>query len=411
MVEEFKLDSVGLAKPLRDGDVVTLLAISPQFANAVTLKGHVAQPLRYPYTPGMRIRDLIPDKDALISPDFYRRKNLLVQVIDDEDDDNVRQRSRRNADRDTAADGADRVAPMDRRDSATRERNDRVTPSDRTESRSARRPRRSAERDEDRSPVAGAKRAPTTLFDELNWDYAVIERLNEKDLSTQVIPFNLGLAVLRGDPANNVELLPGDVVTVYSQKDVRVPIARQTRLVSLDGEVAAPGVYQLLPGETLRSLLTRAGGLTAQAYVYGLEFSREETRQKQRENLASAIARLEALSATQAAREAANRRDDASAAQNTAVSNCRDCNRTAASPSSSAPRHARSRPCPMCRWKTPTAFRCRRGPASSRSRVQSSTTTRSCGSPAAPPATTSSSRASRNRPTRRICSSCAPTAQ
>ena len=321
MVEEFKLDSVGLAKPLRDGDVVTLLAISPQFANAVTLKGHVAQPLRYPYTPGMRIRDLIPDKDALISPDFYRRKNLLVQVIDDEDDDNVRQRSRRNADRDTAADGADRVAPMDRRDSATRERNDRVTPSDRTESRSARRPRRSAERDEDRSPVAGAKRAPTTLFDELNWDYAVIERLNEKDLSTQVIPFNLGLAVLRGDPGNNVGLLPGDVVTVYSQKDVRVPVARQTRLVSLDGEVAAPGVYQLLPGETLRSLLTRAGGLTAQAYVYGLEFSREETRQKQRENLASAIARLEALSATQAAREAANRRDDASAAQNTAVSN------------------------------------------------------------------------------------------
>src|SRR5204863_2876199 len=118
-VEEFKLDGSGLQKTLRDGDVLTLLPISPEFANAVTLKGHVAQPLRYPFTPGMRIRDLIPDRDALISPDFYRRKNLLVQVIDDEDDDNVRQRSRRNADRDTAADGADRVAPMDRRDSAT----------------------------------------------------------------------------------------------------------------------------------------------------------------------------------------------------------------------------------------------------------------------------------------------------
>ena len=70
--------------------MLTLLAISPQFANAVTLKGHVAQPLRYPFTPGMRIRDLIPDRDALITPDFYRRKNLLVQVI--EDDDRVRQR-------------------------------------------------------------------------------------------------------------------------------------------------------------------------------------------------------------------------------------------------------------------------------------------------------------------------------
>ena len=51
----------------------------------MTLKGHVAQPLRYPFTPGMRIRDLIPDRDALITPDFYRRKNLLVQVIEDDD--------------------------------------------------------------------------------------------------------------------------------------------------------------------------------------------------------------------------------------------------------------------------------------------------------------------------------------
>ena len=85
-VETFALDAAGQQKPLRDGDVLTLLAISPQFANAVTLKGHVAQPLRYPFTPGMRIRDLIPDRDALISPDFYRRKNLLVQVIEDDDE-------------------------------------------------------------------------------------------------------------------------------------------------------------------------------------------------------------------------------------------------------------------------------------------------------------------------------------
>jgi protein involved in polysaccharide export with SLBB domain len=75
------------AKALRDGDIVTLLEISPQFANAVTLRGHVAQPLRYTYTPGMRIRDLIPDAAALISPDFYRRKNLLVQIIDEEDEE------------------------------------------------------------------------------------------------------------------------------------------------------------------------------------------------------------------------------------------------------------------------------------------------------------------------------------
>ena len=93
-VGQFKLDASGLAQPLRDGDVLTLLAISPQFANAVTLKGHVAQPLRYAWTPGMRLRDLIPDKEALISPDFYRRKNLLVQMLDEDDTLDRRARER-----------------------------------------------------------------------------------------------------------------------------------------------------------------------------------------------------------------------------------------------------------------------------------------------------------------------------
>lgn len=275
-VEEFKLDDAGLQRPLRDGDVLTLLPISPQFANAVTLKGHVAQPLRYAFTPGMRIRDLIPSKDALISPDFYRRKNLLVQTIEEDETD----------------------APLGV--SGARANAER------------------ARREGDRSAVERARKAPAALFDELNWDYAVIERLNP-DLSTQVIPFNLGKAVLQGDAASNVELMSGDVVTVYSQKDMRVPVSRQTRLVSVEGEVGAPGVYQLLPGETLAQLIARSGGFTPQAYVYGLEFTREETRQRQRENLAAAIARLEALSATQSAREAANRRDDTSSERSASV--------------------------------------------------------------------------------------------
>ena len=160
------------------------------------------------------------------------------------------------------------------------------------------------------------------MFDELNWDYAVIERLDASDLTTQVITFNLGKAVLQGDAANNIELLAGDVVTVFSQKDIRVPVSRQTRVVSIEGEVGSPGVYKLQAGETLKSLIARAGGITPQAYLYGLEFSREEARRRQRENLTAAVARLEALSSVQAAKDAANRRDDpAGAATSSAVSN------------------------------------------------------------------------------------------
>ncbi|MEO8080207.1 MAG: SLBB domain-containing protein, partial [Caldimonas sp.] len=324
--------------PLRDGDVLTLLEISPKFANAVTLKGHVAQPLRYPYTPGMRIRDLIPDREALISPDFYRRKNLLVQMID-EDETSTRSAATRAANG-TLPRGSLDAGPLyspagqapengngtgsfngngngDGDGYNARNGNGAGSGNRRTMNRS------NAEqelRSEDRAVVQRARRRPAALFDDLNWDYATIERLNP-DLSTQVIAFNLGKAVLQGDEANNIALAPGDVVTVYSQKDIKVAVSRQTRLVSIEGEVNAPGIYQLQPGDTLQSLIARAGGFTPQAYVYGLEFSREETRQRQRENLTAAITRLEALSAVQTARDAANRRDDTTAQTTAAVSN------------------------------------------------------------------------------------------
>jgi polysaccharide export outer membrane protein len=270
-VEEFKLDEVGLQRPLRDGDVMTLLPISPQFANAVTLKGPVAQPLRYAHTPGMRIRDLIPSKEALVAPDFHRRKNLLVQSLEEVEG---------------SAESVSKVTPG-------------LSAAERTR------------RMEDRTAIERARKTPGALFSELNWDYAVVERLNP-DLSTQVIPFNLGKAVLLGDAASNIELLAGDVVTVYSQKEIRAPVGKQTQLVFVEGEVGVPGIYQLLPGETLAQLINRAGGFTPQAYVYGLEFTREETRRRQRENLREAIARLESLAATQGARDAANRRDETS---------------------------------------------------------------------------------------------------
>ena len=98
---------------------------------------------------------------------------------------------------------------------------------------------------------------PAALFEELNWDYATIERLTP-ELSTQVIPFNLGKAILQGDEANNIALAPGDVVTVYSQKDVRVPVSRQTRLVGLEGEVNAPGRLPAAAGRDAQGACSRA---------------------------------------------------------------------------------------------------------------------------------------------------------
>jgi protein involved in polysaccharide export with SLBB domain len=61
----------------------------------------------------------------------------------------------------------------------------------------------------------------------------------------------------------------------------------------VEGEVAAPGIYQVEAGETLPQLLARLGGVTPNAYLYGTEFTRESVRQQQQKNLDSVIRKLE----------------------------------------------------------------------------------------------------------------------
>ncbi|MEO5936190.1 MAG: SLBB domain-containing protein, partial [Terriglobales bacterium] len=53
------------------------------------------------------------------------------------------------------------------------------------------------------------------------------------------------------------------------------------------------GVYQVLPGESLRNVIARAGGLTPQAYLFGSEFTRESVREMQQKRFDEFVDRLE----------------------------------------------------------------------------------------------------------------------
>jgi protein involved in polysaccharide export with SLBB domain len=112
-----------------------------------------------------------------------------------------------------------------------------------------------------------------------------VERQGKENLTTSLLPFNLGKLVLEGDASQNLELMPGDVVTIFSKADFRVPQSQQTRFVRLEGEFTSSGVYSVHAGETLRELVKRAGGLTQDAYLYGSEFTRESTRRVQQQRL------------------------------------------------------------------------------------------------------------------------------
>src|SRR5688572_4803233 len=80
VVTEVPLDTAGLGRALRDGDIVQVFALSPRFDNVVTMRGSVATPGRYAWREGMRVRDIIPERDALIVPDYWQRLNQASRV-------------------------------------------------------------------------------------------------------------------------------------------------------------------------------------------------------------------------------------------------------------------------------------------------------------------------------------------
>lgn len=215
-IEEFSLNQTGLQRLLKDGDVVQVQIISGQFDNAVTLRGNVANPGRYPWHAGMRVKDLIPDTDALIVPEYWARQNRISST-DVTSEQGLRTEIKRNE-------------------------------------------------------------------NEINWDYALIDRLKKDELTTALLPFSLSKA-LSGNAENNLPLQPGDVVTIFSKEDIQVPAAKRSVYVRLEGEFNQAGVYKVQPGETLRQLVARARGLTPNAYLFASQFNRESVRASQQQKL------------------------------------------------------------------------------------------------------------------------------
>lgn len=304
---------------LHGGDIVTVGSISEQFANAVTLRGNVANPGRYAWQPGMRLSDLIPNTAALITRKYNRSRNALGQPG--------------TTDRPNVQAGQGRIAVSTSPSAGAAGTTTAATGPNGLGGTTAEAPTPTA------ATAANSTGGGTTVGDALTQNngtfaatndvilsapdvdlaYAVIERLDPTTLTTSLLPFNLGAVLNGSDPAQNLPLLQGDVVTVFSKADIRVPQSQQTRYVRLEGEFASSGVYSVRPGETLRQLITRAGGFTPDAYLYASEFTRQSTRRVEAQRLREYADSLEAQINSETSRAVATAIDPNSAAQNAAV--------------------------------------------------------------------------------------------
>ena len=285
-IAEFPLDAAGRMRPVQDGDLVRVFAVPTRFDNAVTLRGNVAWPGRYPWREGMRIRDLIPSRDALINQAYWSRLYAQLKPYQQQPSDAVRQYENNQYE----------AKQYEAKQYGTRLYDPNLNEAD-----------AGATQPSSESPrkTLGTQQEVVRTLPEPNWDYAVIERVRQSDLSTELIPFNLGQAILEGHPANNLLLQPGDVITIFSKDDVQVPEAKKTKFVRLEGEVKRPGIYQVQPGDNLTTIIERAGGLTSQAYLFAANLTRESVRSMQKERLAESLDRLEQDINQSAARAAA----------------------------------------------------------------------------------------------------------
>jgi protein involved in polysaccharide export with SLBB domain len=306
---EFPYDQQSRALPLKDGDIVRVFSIVPRFEDTVTLRGNVSNPGRYAWKPGMRVRDLIPDAQALLTRRYWRNRAAIINGRATEYPVGAgRNRAVPNQQQTqgTAPDGAMSGSQDSNANyNSLSELPDAAGSSNLADALYAQNQQSGANESSktsdgslasrQRTQTSGNNLNPNMVRDladdvrhyapEINWDYAIIQRVNPQDLTSKLIWMNPRKAIIERDEGSNLELQPGDIVTIFSQRDISVPQADRSQYVIVEGEVMRPGIYKLETDETLRSVLQRAGGLTPNAYVYGSLLTRESARIDQQRSL------------------------------------------------------------------------------------------------------------------------------
>ncbi len=288
--------------PVRTGDVLRVLPIRNTLENAVVVDGHVLRPGALEYRAGLRISDVLsfaelkPKADThyvMIRRELLPDRRLVVLSAD--------------LAAALAAKGSNDDVPLAPRDQLTVF--DLESGRDRAVSALIRELRSQATHAEPLQMVSvgGRVRAPGqyplepdmsvsdliraggSLEDAAYGGQAELTRyqvVNGEQRQTELIDIDLA-AVLKGDPVADIALGPYDTLTIKE-----VPHWREEESVTILGEVRFPGVYPIQRGETLRSVLGRAGGLTDLAFPQGGVFTREELRRREQQQLDLLSSRL-----------------------------------------------------------------------------------------------------------------------
>lgn len=252
---------IGLAQKVDNGNIIHFMSMSKRYDQTIVLMGNIANPTRLKYHSGMTVQDVIPQKSALLTSSFWNSYSYNTYGKDNALSQSGLEKSTNRFGDDSPSYSVYGSSLSNASESSSLNHQDH----------------KNSFSNSDNLLIAGPVNIPEA---DINWNYAVVIRIDPTDYSSHVLPFNLAKAI-EGDPKDNITLQAGDVIDILSSKDVRNPVDNKPMFIFVDGEVAKPGVYELPPGESLAALISKAGGVSSRAYLFGTEVDRISAKKKQ----------------------------------------------------------------------------------------------------------------------------------
>lgn len=281
--------------PLRNGDTLSVSRIPPTLDSGIAIGGHVFAPRSMAWRQGIRLSDVITSVDELkpnadihyllIRRELPPDRRVAVLSVD-----LAEALAARGGPADIVLQARDRITVFDFETDRSRVIKP-IMDELRLQSQAAR-PTEVVRVDgrikvpgeyplEPGMRISDLLRAGGSLQDAAYASKAELTRYVEKDGKrvTELIEIDLA-RVLTGDPAANLQLQSADLLTIKE-----LPLWSESETVTLRGEVRFPGAYPIRRGETLHSVIQRAGGLTELAFADGSIFTREDLRLREQEQL------------------------------------------------------------------------------------------------------------------------------
>jgi polysaccharide biosynthesis/export protein len=307
----------GRSELLRNGDSLRVLRLRPTLDEGVTVEGHVFRPAQAAWQEGLRLTDVLGSVDEL-KPDADLNYVLIRRELPPDRRITAVSADLSAALRDPASSRNIKLMPRDRIivfdvESGRRQVLDPLLDEIRRQSRidqpgeivriDGRVKARGDYPLEREMRISDLLRAGGGLQDAAYGAKAELTRylVGGESRQTQLLDVDLR-AVLKGDESADLILQPFDFLNVKE-----IPEWSEQEQVTLLGEVRFPGTYPIQRGETLRSVLGRAGGLTALSFPEGAVFTRVELQQREQEQIDRLAERLQGdLAATALSAAAAN---------------------------------------------------------------------------------------------------------